>query len=439
MVPPDRPASVRRNFAWNLVGGGAFVASQWAILMALAKIGDGTTAEANLGRFALALVVLQPMLQVAHAELRQVQATDGARSRSPALYLTARAMAVAVVLAVVAGIAALWGRDPATSWTLLAVAAAKAFESASDVCYGRFEQRERMHLVARSQLLRGLVGLVAFGGALHATESAAVAAAAMALAWAAVFAAHDLPFALARAPDDPPRWQGPSPRAALALLAHTLPLGLGTGLASLAINTPSYALEALVGTAAVGRYAAVAYFVSALRMPAMAAGIALAPGLARHLSAGDFRRARRRSAWLVLGAAAPGIVALPAVALAGPYLLALVYRPSFAALSPVLLLLVAAAALGFAGYGFRLALTAAGRYGSQLPPVLAMLAVTAAVAFGLVPRLGVAGAALGLLCGRIAQLVLLATTYLRHLAAAERAGAGATEAPRAPDADAKLP
>ncbi len=431
IVPPVPGPSLRRNFVWNLAGGGAFVAGQWAILVALTKIGDEATAADNLGRFALSLVVLQPLVQVAHAELRQVQATDARRRRPPGLYLGARGLAVAAVLAVVAVLGAIWGRPAAATHTLFALALAKGFESCSDVTYGRFEQRERMDLVARSQLLRAVVGLAAFTAALAGSRDVTWAGLALAGAWGLVFAAHDLPLSLRRDGADPAGRPPLSLRACAGLLWVSFPLGITTGLAALAINTPPYVIEARASTELVGRYAALAYFVSALRMPAIAAGVALAPRLGRHLARGNLVRARRLSAALVLACAAPGLAGTAAAALFGRPLLALVYRPSFAAFAPELTVLLAAATVGFAAYGLRLSLTAAGRYASQIPPVLGMLAVTAAVAWVLVPTHGVLGAAVGLLCGRLVQFFVFALTYAAHLAGlAQRA-----PAPAAPPAE----
>ncbi|RMG95412.1 MAG: hypothetical protein D6705_13685 [Deltaproteobacteria bacterium] len=401
-------ARARRNFAWNLVGGGAYVAAQWAMLMALAKVGPEAQADADVGRFALALVVLQPLYQVLYADLRNVQATDARRLHGPALYLLARAEGVALALLASAAVAISWGRPTETTLTLLALACAKACEAGSDVCYGRFEQCERMELVARSQLARGLLGLVAFVGTYAMTVRVALAAFALAVAWGTVLVAHDAPGALRRSDGDPPAWPRPTLRTAFAMFARALPLGVVTGIASAAINTPSYVLEAQLGTAAVGRYAAIAYFVSALRMPAFAAGSALAPRLSRLLAAGDLGRARIWSAGLVAACAAPGLVGVAGAALVGPDLLHWIYHPGFTDLADALLVLLAGATIAFAAHGLRLSLTAAGRYASQLPAVIGLLVTTGAAAWWLVPHHGVLGAALALACGRLVQFGIYA-------------------------------
>ncbi len=413
--PVARP-SLRRNFAWNLLGGGLFVLGQWGMLMVLARTGDEATAKLHLGQFALGLAIAQPMLQLAGVQLRQIHATDARRRRPPRVYLAARALTTAAFLLVMAALVLGWSRDAQTSWVVLWIALAKGAEAMSDVAYGRFEQRERMALSARSMALRGAGGLVALAAVLARTGSLALACAAWFAVWAAVWLVHDLPLELRRAPDDPPATTTPGAlRPALTVLREGVPLGLVTALAALVVNVPRYLIEELVDTRTLGVFAALSYFVSALRMPALAAGGALAPRLARHLAARDSARTQRLLAVLVLACAAPGLAGVAFALVAGGPVLGWMYRPSFASHAGVLALLLAGATVGFAAYAMRVALTAAGVYTAQVPVVLATLAVTTATAWLWIPAAPLWGAAAAVLAGRLVQLLAFAAIYVTRV------------------------
>ena len=69
---PPRALSLKANFSWTLAGNVAYAASQWAMLVVLAKLG---TAE-KVGQFVLGLAVTAPVMLFSSLKLRSVQATD---------------------------------------------------------------------------------------------------------------------------------------------------------------------------------------------------------------------------------------------------------------------------------------------------------------------------------------------------------------------------
>jgi O-antigen/teichoic acid export membrane protein len=132
-------------------------------------------------------------------------------------------------LAVTAGVIALRYREP-VAWIVAAVALAKACEGGSDIIYGYQQRRDRLDRVARSQIARGAVAVLAGIGVLVATDSVA----AVAWATAAVYAGGLLWDA----------WSTPDTTAMLRsdaaaigrLLRQYGQLGLVTAIGSLQIN-----------------------------------------------------------------------------------------------------------------------------------------------------------------------------------------------------------
>jgi O-antigen/teichoic acid export membrane protein len=95
-------------------------------------------------------------------------------------------------------------------------------------------------------------------------------------------------------------------------------------------------------------------------------------------------------------------------------LLALFYNPGYAAQSGVFVILTAAAALHFGASMLTSGITSARCFRIQVPLYLLVAAATACGCLYWVPTMGLAGAALGVVCGAAVRLVAAAVviTYL---------------------------
>src|SRR5438067_13811448 len=64
--------SLRVNFSWTMAGNLVYAASQWGILVVLARMGKPEA----VGQFSLGLAITAPIMLFAGLQLRAVQATD---------------------------------------------------------------------------------------------------------------------------------------------------------------------------------------------------------------------------------------------------------------------------------------------------------------------------------------------------------------------------
>src|SRR5690606_20475603 len=64
--------SLRRNFAWTFAGNSVYMASQWGMLVVLAKLGSPSV----VGQFAYALAIVSPAILFGNLQLRAILATD---------------------------------------------------------------------------------------------------------------------------------------------------------------------------------------------------------------------------------------------------------------------------------------------------------------------------------------------------------------------------
>jgi O-antigen/teichoic acid export membrane protein len=292
-----------------------------------------------------------------------------------------------------------------------AVATSKAVESISDVLYGTMQRHERMDLIGRSMIVKGVLSLSVFSGALLWTRSVFWASAGLAAAWTVVLLGYDGPVA-ARVGS---RRRGVSalesllPRFASeelrALLAVAFPLGLVALLISLNTNVPRYVLEHQSGVASLGVFAALTYLMVGGGTVVGALGQAASPRLANLFAAGDlggFRKVLAKLLILVAGLSAAG-VAIAVVA--GRPILLLLYRPEYAAASGTFVWIAIASGIAFVASILGYTMTAAQIFRPQLPLFLLVTAVTATGSVALVPPFGMKGGAWALLAGAVVQLL----------------------------------
>ncbi|MCM3875649.1 MAG: lipopolysaccharide biosynthesis protein [Thermoanaerobaculia bacterium] len=430
--PPLPPLSLGANVRWTLGGNAVYAACQWGMLVAIAKLGS----PEMVGGFSLALAISAPVVMFTNLQLAQIQATDTGRCHRFGDYLGLRLAMCPVALAAIVAIAFAADRAPpgggARGGAVIVIALvglAKVVESISDVCYGLFQQRERMDLCTRSLLLRGPLSLLGLYLGLLTVGSLGAGVLALALVWLAVALAYDLPAAKrVLGEPGPPSNISRAPRARidLATMARlfklAFPMGFVTLLWTLDLTVPRYYIESYLGERELGFFSAMAYTVVSGTLVVHALGRSASPTLARHFALGD------RAAFLALllklmgWAAAIGGVGVFVVALAGPEVLRILYRPEYAAHAGAFLAIMVAGALGYVTEILVYGLTAARLFKTQLPLFAIALGVITLGCAVLVPRHGLMGAveataASFLLCSAGAAAILIRA--LRGLEAVE--------------------
>ena len=185
------PLSLTRNFSWTLAGNVVYTGCQWAMLTVLAKLGT----PGMVGQFVLSLAVTAPVIMFTNLQLRAVQATDARHEYQFADYLGLRLVCTLLAVAAIIAVTFLSGYRGETATVILAVGAAKAFESISDIYYGLLQNRERMDYIARSMMIKGPLSLIALAMGSYMTGRIFWGACAMALVWGLVLVLYDIPVA----------------------------------------------------------------------------------------------------------------------------------------------------------------------------------------------------------------------------------------------------
>ena len=391
--------SLKRNFSATVLGNVLYAACQWAMLVALAKMGN----PVMVGKYVLGLAVTAPIILAANLQLASVQASDARREYAFGHYLGLRLLTTVLALVVTAGVVALSGYQRETALVVMIVAAMKACDAVSDVMFGLLQQREQMLGIATGMILNGVVSLAALIVALKLTNNIVWAAAgsglgsAMAAAYNLRTGASVLRAESARhgGPTDArkllaPRWE---PRRLRHLAVLAFPLGIAMLLTTLSGCIPRYIIQHSLGEHELGIFGALAYVMTAGRTVVNAMGQAATPRMARHYAAHETAAYSAMLMRLFGFGALIGVAGIVAAVAAGRGVLSLLYTPEYAAAAPVFTLMMVVAAIQYVVSFMGDGMTAARLFKPQVPLCAVVAAATLAAGLLLIPRFGLTGAA----------------------------------------------
>ena len=381
--------SLSKSFAWSVTGNTVYAASQVGVLALLAKLASPTT----VGRYALGLAIVTPVLLFAKLQLRSVLATDVRRDCGFSDYLGTRLLSTAIGCGSVLLVLPLANFAHDAAVMIRIVTLTKAVESVSDLLYGLMQRRGYWDRISIAMMVKGLGSLAALGILLTLGASPAWGLLATAVWQAVVLVLYELPCArgiLRREHES--GWPTCNPLRVLKLIRLSLPLGVVASLVSLNINLPRYVLEGWWGTQHLGYYAALANLATMGNILMQPLGQVTLSRMAL-LGRADPTAFRRLLARILGLAVLVGTAGALASVLFGQRILALVYQPGYAALHPVLTWLMAGSAITYVSSMLGYAMTARRLFRVQVPLYAMGVLVSLCVSLAYVPSRGLMGAA----------------------------------------------
>jgi O-antigen/teichoic acid export membrane protein len=398
-----RGASLRWNFSWTFVGNIIYSACQWGMLVVLAKIGN----PEMVGQYGLAMAIATPVLALSSLQLRAVLTTD-VRERVPfGEYLGFRLATTLLSLVVIATIPFVMHYRRESTLVVLIIGLGQSLETLSDLYYGRMQFYDHMDRIAKSMIMRALLGLAALGSIVYFTKSVVWGAVGLALARAIVVFGYDISKRAQLLPRHAnreeaeqilktkseallPRW---NPKTQVSLLSTSITLGVIAMLVSLLPNIPRYFIQGSLGERALGIFTATAFLVSSGSLIVNAMGQSAFVRLAKHYGAGDVAGFNSLLLKLVGIAGALGLAGIGVAVLFGHMLLTLLYRPEYAEHTDVLIAMMVGGAVTYVSGLMASAVTAARCFARQIPVLATAVGAAALASFLLVPTHGLLGAA----------------------------------------------
>jgi O-antigen/teichoic acid export membrane protein len=394
-----------------------YAASQWAILVVLAKL----TSPETVGEFVLGFAITAPIIMFANLQLRLLQATDASGKFELQDYLGFRSLAILLAIMAIILIVRIGDYPISTAKVIVLVGIAKAVEAMSDIFHGFFQQNERMDRLAWSQAIRGLLALAGLSLAIYITRDVVVGIMAIILAWFLGLVFYDIPTAKklkgARVeginqPSLRPRWKLSSMRRLLLL---GLPLGVVTLLRSLNTNIPRYFIEHHQGLFELGIFGGLVYVITAERRLSQALGHAVSPRLSQYFNRKESVKFRKLLVALLIITFSLGLVVVLGASIAGKQILTLIYSDVYAQYKDLFVLLAIVAifdqTISILGY----ALTATRNLLIQVPLDILNLTTLIVGCIFLIPAHGLAGATWSLMISKCIGFVMSCIIVWRSL------------------------
>lgn len=397
---PTERLSLAKNFSWSLSANIATAASQWGLLVILARLGSPTI----VGQYALGLALVAPLSLLLDLSLRQVQVTD-IRSEYPfSTYLQLRCITVLFTLVTVLIIAGLAGYGVSTSLVLVLVCIAKGVDSISDIIYGLLQKQEVMDIIGKSMIADAVMSLFSAALVLPLTGSLPLAIISMIIPSVTMLVFYEIP--QCKAFESQINFR-PKNIGLLKPLAFTaLPMGIAAAVVSLSANLPRYILETVTNEATLGTFAVLSYPLVAGATVVGALSQSALPRLADYYSTSHFDHFLRLLKRLIVLSILLGLGAIVLAVIAGQWILNLVFGSQYGDLRSVFILLVIGMAFGFINWFLNAALSAVRAFRQMLFTQIVFLAVTLLVSVIWIPTFGLIGAAWAVTIGMVGQIPL---------------------------------
>lgn len=387
------PLSLRKNFSWTLVGNLVNAASQWGILIILAKLEATGQAGEYTGLFTLGLAIAMPIFTFSNLNLRAIQVTDAKREYEFGNYLGLRLLTTPLALFIIAIIIMTKEHSYQVLLILLVVGIAKSLDAISDIFYGLYQHSERMDRIAKSMVAKGVISLGAIALVIYFTSSIFLGMLAFVCVKLGVLLLYELPMAR------PFCSIRPSFKSSvmLKLLLLSLPLGVAGFLVAFKANTPNYFIEYYYETKTLGIFAAMANIMIAGTVIITALNQSSSARLARYFSEGKTSAFKSLIMKLAIIAVTIGGCGLLLAFWAGKPLLSIIYKPEYAMYSDSFVWIMTAAIPVYLLSVLGTAITAMRKFYLALSINIISLFATLIMSFLLIPEYALKGAALAIL------------------------------------------
>jgi O-antigen/teichoic acid export membrane protein len=440
--------AVRRGFSWLAAGNLVNAACAWGRVALLARMGNAEM----IGQLTLAFAVCNPIDALADLGLSGSLVSDADGRYRVRDYIGLRALTCGLAMLVVIGTAWAGGYDSATARLVVLAGLVVVSESVCDLFQAILQRREEMRWGAISLMVRGVLGLAFFAVGIRLGGNLAWGLCGFSLAVVMTLLTIDIPRALAcerqrsrhRAPT---RSVGRCAvrHAALAAsffseargfwrTAHgvclllcrslapmlhlawlSLPLGLATASQSLMNSIPRYWVSSCLGHEALGGFAVAGSLMVAMSLLVGTMSQAASPRLARYYTAGNSRGLLRLLRTLSFWLAAVMIGSLLVMAIAGPWIIGLLFGPAYRPYAGLALCLTLAAGLRNYSILFGRAIASMRQFRTSLLLRAAGIAVLVILLPGWIAWLGLMGAAWALTITWLITVLLSLAAVLQHV------------------------
>lgn len=388
--------SLRKNFAWVLVGNIVSSFCMWLLLVFLTKSGTVET----VGIFAVAQAISMPINMLFGLKLQVAQVTDARNDYQFGHYYALRIVTMIMAVIVTAIIGFLY-YPKATAIVTLLLAVNYAIVSIREVFLSFMQKCERMDKTSISGMLQGLLSLLMFGVIFWLSQNLALSVVGLIASRLIVVYVYDMPvvrklshmFSQHERMSMNPLWDV---KSMWHLTKLTASLGIVGWMSQLFNSIPRLVMDKYAGVREVGYFAAISSLLVAGTMIAAAVGQAVSPRLAKYYVE-DLKSYKRLFNKFLAVSFMLGIMGIFISVLFGRTILALVFKADYAEYNNIFIQLNIAGAVFFLFSAMNVALTTARKFAIQIPIYAFSVVVCGMAVFLLIPYYGMLGATWSLL------------------------------------------
>jgi len=389
--------SLRKNFNWNFIGNLIYAATQWGLIIVMTRFGN----VEMVGVFSLGLAVTGPIIMFTNLQLRTVQATTQDKSFHFSEFLAVRILANIIFCFILFTLIFASDYKGYTVVIICLVAVSKIVESLSDLAYGLFQQKERMELIAKSTIMRGISSLFIVFIIVYFTNNLIAALIGLIICWFLVLIFYDIKNVYRFSMKFRPVFKK---KEIISIIKLSLPLGIVVMIVSLNTNLPKILIENMIDAEALGYFASISYLVFVGSKFINSIGNAMLPRLAILYEKGNKKNYNKYLLILVSISAMIGMFLTLASYFGGEYILYVIYGSEFVSYRNLFVLIMVYGTFNYISYSLIVGLNAMRKFKIQPYLGIIWLTISAISLLLLIPEYGLIGAAWSLIIYSVSRI-----------------------------------
>lgn len=394
----NKGLSLKSNFLWTLFGNIIFYASQWFITIIIVKFGSSELA----GIYSLGLAIATPLFVLFNMNTRSVQITDVNNEYYFKDYFSLRLYTT--FLAIFVG--AIWGflsvDKPEMLYAIILICVIKSVDAVSDIVYGLMQKNERMDLVSKSLIIRGITTFSAMFITFYFTRRFILSLFIMLIVSLFRFILFDIKnirlFEKVEIEFNVKR--------IIKLIKVSVPIALVGVIVALNPNIPRYFLQQYLGEESVGIFSALVYVSVAGNMISSALGQVMSPRLAKFYQEKKKKSFDRIIKIMLLIALIMSICAIILSVLLGEIFLTYLYTPEYIQYYGMFIIIIFWSSINYISSIIGYALTSVRYFKQQTYIQFITLIVMITSCYVFIPKFEILGAVISGIITAIIQLLL---------------------------------
>ncbi|MCP1160720.1 oligosaccharide flippase family protein [Bacillus infantis] len=264
-----------KNFSWSIFGSSIYALSQWLLIIIIMRFGSPYDA----GVYSLGLAICAPLVMLANLNFRALQSTNLSMKMGFNSFKRIRVFGLLFIIGFLFVYLVVSGYNNEIFLSLFLMALCKIIESCSDLYYGLFQYNERLDIVSKSTIFRGLFGTISFGIAYIITGKLTVALFILLLVWTLNLIFYD--YKKSKQFLEGSFSKKVSRDNVISLIKMGIPIGLVAFLGSLSVNIPRIVFEKYLTLEDLGYFTSIFYLILVIGKFMTSLSSAVLPKLAR--------------------------------------------------------------------------------------------------------------------------------------------------------------